>query len=259
MAIVGVTANRRIDDGVHRDWIRRRYIDALVDVAGLEVVILPTSVDGGDALSVLERLDGLVLTGDESNIDPAHYLEDALDEGPNAGRDRYRDRLAFRAIDVALKFGMPILGICRGLQELNVSFGGSLWQDLNSQGWARRHSEDLSLPRDEQYLPVHVVNLERDGLLHDIFGTPAVQVNSLHGQGIKQLGCGLYVEAMADDGLVEAVRVGEKSDFQVGIQWHPEWHAVTDPCSRALLCAFHAACERYSSRVRAPAGAGRCS
>lgn len=263
MTAVGITANRTIDDDVHREWIRRRYIDALTDHADVEVVILPTVSGGlGRDVSVLARLDGLVLTGDESNVDPA-VLRDcgALSDGVEyvpATRDHYRDRLSGRAIATALALGMPILAICRGLQELNVHFGGTLHGDLESLPGGLRHHEDIGLERDRQYDPVHRLSLTAGATLHGLAGTTEIRVNSLHHQGIDRLGRGLFVEARSDDGLIEAVSVADAAAFQIGVQWHPEWHVATDAFSQSLFSAFGNACRSYRKKSSViPAGATR--
>lgn len=253
MPMVGVTSNRNVEDGVHRDWVRARYVEALTTVSCVEAVILPTGLSNSGYEHVLKRLDGVVLTGDESNIDPTLYGQCVAhtDDDPHlALRDPQRDQLAFQVIASALRLQMPILGICRGLQEMNVHCGGTLCQDLERRERSLRHHEDLSLSRDLQYRPVHPVNLSENGLLREIFGATRIEVNSLHRQGIEKVGANVIVEAMAEDGLVEAIRIGDKKLFQLGVQWHPEWHALTDHISRQLLERFGQACTAYSLMSR---------
>jgi putative glutamine amidotransferase len=263
--VVAVTANRRVDDGVHWEVIRRKYLQALVARAGVEVCILPTDEAeagvpgelGSIAPALLDRVDGLVLTGDESNLDPAWYAGRLpsgapMPEGAADGRDRGRDGVSMRALAGALARGLPVLGICRGLHELNVFHGGTLWRHLPTDRPGLRHHEDLGLPRDDQYRPVHDVALAPDGVLATVFGAPSVAVSSLHFQGVRTLGAGLRVEATAPDGLVEAVSVADAPTFQVAVQWHPEWHADTDGPSAALFAGFGAAC-RARAAARVPA------
>lgn len=267
--VVAITANRRVADGVHWEVLRRKYVDAMVRGAGVDVVVLATddaeSPDpgpGAEPLAVLERLDGLLLTGDESNLDPVYYVgrlprDPDLPEGASDGRDLGHDRLALRAVATALDLGLPLLGICRGLHELNVLRGGTLWRHLPTDRPGLRHHEDLNLPRDEQYLPTHEVALAPGGVLATLYGVPSIPVSSLHFQGVRDLGDGLTVEATAPDGLVEAVSVTGAPTFQVAVQWHPEWHAATDPRSAALLAAFGRACRARAERAApAPARAG---
>ena len=257
MPLVGVTANRLIDDGVHREWVRRRYIDALETYANVEIVVLPTrSTDDVAAIRrIVARLDGLVLTGDESNISPEHFLP-AETQRPSPTettyrreeRDPYRDMMASLVLSAALENGLPILGICRGLQELNVFFGGSLHEDISRETNMLVHKEDLSLPRDRQYDPIHQVTVQAGGKLAQALGGHApIVVNSLHNQGIRILASGLECEAFAADGLIEAASVSNTGTFQLGVQWHPEWHIADDAVSRKLFAAFGDACSAFEA------------
>lgn len=257
MPLVGVTANRLIDDGVHREWVRRRYIDALETYAKVETVVLPTrSTDDIAAIRrVVARLDGLVLTGDESNISPDYFLHaDTLRPSPTESTyrreetDPYRDMMTSLVLSAALENGLPILGICRGLQELNVFFGGSLHEDISRETNMLIHKEDLSLPRDRQYDPVHEVTVQAGGRLAQALGGNApITVNSLHNQGIRILASGLQCEAVAADGLIEAASVSNTRIFQMGVQWHPEWHIAEDTASRKLFIAFGNSCAAFET------------
>jgi putative glutamine amidotransferase len=250
VTIVGVLANRLIDDGVHREWVRRKYIEALIRCAGVEAVVLPTCEPARVRKEdhPLLRLDGLLLTGDESNLDPLLLRGGAAAGRPHwerGRRDGYRDIAAGEAIGAAVGARMPILGICRGLQELNVYFGGTLHRDLGAA-----HREDLSLPRDRQYDPVHDVRLSPGGELHSLLGRSTIRVNSLHGQGIDVLAEGLTAEGVAADGLVEAASVTGAATFQLGVQWHPEWHVDSDEAGQILFRQFGSACRNYSASRR---------
>ncbi|KRP98850.1 glutamine amidotransferase [Bradyrhizobium yuanmingense] len=256
-AVVAVTSNRLLVDGVHRDWLRRKYVQALHHHAGVACVILPTvgaeDVREEVATAMMRRLDGLVLTGDESNVDPAVLSApksfadpDRQDVEPGI-LDRPRDRLSAGAIESAIALGMPILGICRGLQELNVYFGGTLRASLAE--WSREsgamHAEKADRPRDRQYDPAHNVRISSEGALFPIARTIEAQVNSLHNQGIEALAPALRREAWSPDGLVEAASVIGAPTLQIGVQWHPEWHVSTDLLSRQLFKAFGEACAGY--------------
>ncbi|RXH32650.1 glutamine amidotransferase [Bradyrhizobium nanningense] len=256
-AVVAVTSNRLLVDDVHRDWLRRKYVQALHHHAGVSCIILPT-IDAKDAseevaMAIMRRVDGLMLTGDESNIDPTVLtapasFTDADEQDVEPGiLDRPRDRLSAMSIQSAIALGMPILGICRGLQELNVYFGGTLRPSLAA--WRPEsgimHAEKPDRPRDRQYDAAHSVSVSSDGALFPIARTIEAQVNSLHNQGIEALAPALRREAWAPDGLVEAVSVIGAPTLQIGVQWHPEWHVSTDLLSKQLFKAFGEACLGY--------------
>jgi len=149
--------------------------------------------------------------------------------------------VCFNGTTKAVASGVPVLGICRGFQEMNVAFGGTLHQKVHEVEGRHDHREDTSLELDVQYGPAHEVVLERGGSLQALTGQDRIQVNSLHSQGVDRLGPGLAVEARALDGLIEAFRVEHAKAFALAVQWHPEWKAVSNPFSRALFAAFGAA------------------
>jgi len=143
----------------------------------------------------------------------------------------------------AVAAGVPVLGICRGFQEMNVAFGGTLWQKLHEVPGHLDHREAKDQPIDRQYAPAHEVTLAPGGLLQRLAGgVDRLQVNSLHNQGVRELGAGLSVEARASDGVIEAFRVTAAPSFALAVQWHPEWRVLDDAFSLALFAAFGAAC-----------------
>lgn len=196
---------------------------------------------GPDAVQALDRLDGLLLSGSPSNVDPALY--GAADETPGQ-HDPARDGTSFPLIHAALRRGMPLLGICRGLQELNVALGGSLHQRVHLVPDRDDHTGGTGL-RPERYAPRHDVTLS--GGLGELLRHERVRVNSVHGQAVDRLADRLEVEAMAPDGTIEAVRVRD-AGFARAVQWHPEWDCLNDPHSMALFHAFGEACRAYGGR-----------
>jgi putative glutamine amidotransferase len=232
------------------DAVRVKNVEAVTRVVRGIPLLLPTAGEDLDLPSLLARVDGVYLTGSESNVDPLRYGEDP--RFPPERLDRDRDRTILPLIRAAIAGGIPILAICRGFQELNVAFGGSLYQRVEEEPGLLDHREDETQPRDVQYAPVHDVELASSGLLRRLLGGERVRVNSLHQQGIRRLAPELSVEAVAADGLVEAVRVKDAGAFALGVQWHPEWFAETDPVSRALFESFGDACRlRAAERVGA--------
>lgn len=230
-------------DGVPHAAARQVYVSALEEVAGCAVVLLPGPAAWLPA--VLDRFDGIVLGGHESNVAPELYGGRSA-PGPRAPE---RDALALAALPRAIGAGLPVLGVCRGLQELNVAYGGTL-RDIGALPLGAGHREDLAAPRDEQYLPRHEIAVSADGLLRTLTGQDTVRVNSLHGQAIDRLGAGLRREAVAGDGVVEAVSVPDAPAFCLAVQWHPEWYASSDPVSKQLFTAFGGAAAERAGRRR---------
>jgi putative glutamine amidotransferase len=150
-------------------------------------------------------------------------------------------------LSVAIELDMPILGICRGLQEMSVYRNGTLHADLSAVRQGIVHSENPSVPRDQQYLPVHTIHLVPSGLLSSIVEERALYVNSLHNQGITTVAAGVQPEAVAEDGVIEALSYTTSEVFQLAVQWHPEWHADTDATSQKIFRAFGSACHAYQS------------
>ncbi|WP_328611213.1 gamma-glutamyl-gamma-aminobutyrate hydrolase family protein [Amycolatopsis sp. NBC_00345] len=236
-------AAEELDDVAHVA-VREVYVQALEQVSGCAVAVL----GGRYALGQLDRFDGVVFGGHQTDVLPIWYHGE-----PNSKPgDPERDLMSLVALPAALKAGLPVLGICRGLQELNVALGGTL-RDLPNDD----HREDVSRPRDQQYLPAHEIRLTEGGVLHRLLGTPTVSVNSLHHQAIDRLGTGLRVEAVSRDGVIEAVSlIGEipTSPFCLAVQWHPEWYAASDPVSAAIFGEFGAAARATTERRASLAG-----
>ncbi|MFT3667854.1 MAG: gamma-glutamyl-gamma-aminobutyrate hydrolase family protein [Pseudoxanthomonas sp.] len=228
--------------------VGEKYVRAVVDGAGCLPLLVPTLDPVLPLREVLAGLDGLLLTGAVSNIEPHHYSDESSYEGNLL--DPRRDATNLPLIPLAIEMGVPVLAICRGFQEVNVAFGGSLYQKVHEQPGFMDHRENKDDPLDVQYGPAHRVALVPGGLLATLAGDTQVVVNSLHGQGVRRLGEGLVVEAQAPDGLIEAYR-HDGPAFMLAVQWHPEWKVRENPFYLAIFRAFGDAC-----RVRA---AGRAS
>ena len=219
--------------------VGEKYIDAVAQGASAVPVLVPALGPEIDLPSLLDACDGLLLTGSASNVEPHHYGGPA--SKPGTLHDPNRDATTLPLIRQAIAAGLPVLAICRGFQEMNVAFGGSLHQRLHEIAGHFDHREDETTPLDVQYGPAHEVLLEPGGVLHQIAGRDHLLVNSLHWQGIATLGKGLAVEARAPDSVIEAFRVSDAPTFAVGVQWHPEWQFEQNSFSRALFAAFGAA------------------
>jgi len=237
--LIGIPADRRML-GLHPfHVVGDKYARAVLDAAGGLPLLIPALAEELGMDELLERLDGLMLTGSHSNVEPRHYSGPASD--PGTLHDPARDATTLPLIRKAVAAGVPVLGICRGFQEMNVAYGGTLHQKVHEVEGKHDHREDAQRELDVQYGPAHEVVLERGGALHGLVGQDRIQVNSLHSQGIDRLGQGLAVEARAPDGLIEAFRVEQAQAFALAVQWHPEWKAMSNPFSRALFAAFGAA------------------
>ncbi|WP_448191732.1 gamma-glutamyl-gamma-aminobutyrate hydrolase family protein [Azospirillum sp. sgz301742] len=224
-----------------------KYIRAVSDGAGALPLLVPALGGGLDIDDLVARLDGLLFTGSGSNVEPHLYGGPPSAEGTL--HDPARDATTLPLIRAALAAGVPLLGICRGFQELNVALGGTLHQRLHEVPGLADHREDETAPLEVQYGPAHPVTLTPGGVLARLAGRDEVRVNSVHGQGIDRLAPGLAVEATAPDGLVEAVRVEGAPAFALAVQWHPEWRFRDTPLSAALFAAFgEAAAERARRR-----------
>ncbi len=251
LPLIGVPACLDLDPesgfGFHK--VGDKYVDSVVDGAGGLPVLIPALGPRLDLDQLLGRLDGLLITGSPSNVEPHHYAggpppQDNL-------TDPARDATTLPLIRKALARGLPLLAICRGIQELNVALGGSLHQEVHALPGRRDHRSDKTLPYPERYGPAHPVELTAGGQLRDLLGgATTIQVNSLHGQAIDRLAPRLAIEAVAEDGTIEAVRVQDVPGFALGVQWHPEWRVLDNPVSRRLFAAFGAAC-RARAREKA--------
>lgn len=241
--IVLVPAGSQVS-GAHRyHAVQHKYVDAVVVGADCAPLILPALADGRDLDAMLDICDGVLLTGAASNLDARYYGQVVLD--PTLPQDAARDATTMSLIPAVLARGMPLLAICRGLQELNVALGGSLHQAVHLVEGKFDHRENPAHDLAEQYAAAHSVQLCPGGLLHRLLGREQIAVNSLHGQGLDRLAAGLTVEAWAADGLVEAFTVTSAAGFTLALQWHPEWQLASNPVSMTLFQAFGQACRRY--------------
>lgn len=250
--LIGVpTQTLQAIDGVPEDlphsWVmNHRYLTALAST-GAAPVMVPLLVDDADALrGIYDVLDGLFIAGGV-DVDPSSY--DHV-RSPSCGRtDMDRDAVEIRLARWARADGKPLLGVCRGLQIMNVAAGGSLYQDC---------AEDLPGSIKHDYFPnaghardylAHTVQVGPGTRLHDIFGADEIRVNSMHHQGLARIADDLTVSATAPDGLIEALEVSDHP-FALGVQWHPEMLVDSDPGTRRLFEAFVAAAGSYRDAGR---------
>ena len=222
------------------------YIQACDQVVGAVPVLVPANGSHADIRTLIARLDGLILTGSRSNVQPMLYDGPPHLEG--TPEDEGRDGVTIPLVRAAVANGLPLLAICRGLQEMNVALGGSLHQRLQDLPGRLDHSTPMQANGRVRTGKAHAVRAVAGGWLHRLAGSSDIAVNSLHNQGIDRLAPGLVVEAVAPDGTIEAVRVvttpqGRAAGYAVGVQWHPEYD-LSDALSRRIF-------EDFAQAVRA--------
>ncbi len=224
-----------------------RYAEAL-QLAGCRPLLVP-SLGGEESAALLDLADGLFLPGSPNNVHPSHFGEEVHD--PTLPLDPLRDALSLPLIRSAIARGIPVLGICRGFQEMNVALGGSLYQTIHRIPGFENHQPYVNEAPAQRYGPAHEAQIIPGGLLEKLLGPGPITINSVHGQGVHRLAPGLRIEARAPDGVVEAITAPAAPGFNLGVQWHPEWQAAKDPVSAAIFHAFGDACRAYRAQKAA--------
>jgi putative glutamine amidotransferase len=244
--VIGIPADRRML-GLHPfHAVGEKYITPLLQISGCLPLLIPSLGEELGLEALVAELDGLLFTGSPSNVEPHRYGGES--SRPGTLHDPDRDATTLALIPRAIAAGVPVLGVCRGFQEMNVAAGGTLWQHVHEVGGHGVHHEDTSQPLDVQYGPAHAVTLAPGGVLAGIAGTSRITVNSLHHQAVRELGRGLIEEARADDGVIEAFRVQGARRFALAVQWHPEWKPRENAFSTALFQAFGAAARERAAQ-----------
>lgn len=251
LPLVGLPADTYESHGFLYHSIGDKYVRAVAEVAQCSPVMVPAIMDALHLDSLLDRFDGILMTGAVSNVHPPHYGEAATTD--HEPFDHPRDQLTLRLITRVIERGIPLFCICRGFQELNVVMGGTLETELQRGEGRIDHRAPQHDDVDVRYAPVHAINIRPGGLLDRILGKRETMVNSIHRQGIKRLAPGLAVEATAPDGIIEAVSVRDAASFAFGTQWHPEFKAANNPDSVKLFEAFGDAVRTYARKRSAPA------
>ena len=226
--VLGVIAcNRVVDDGQRAQAVMTRYVDSAMAYADAAALMIPAMPGFMPARGIAPRLDGLLLTGSPSNLNPAHYGEIAEDApGPF---DPERDTMTLQLVEAMLDLGKPVFGICRGFQELNVAFGGTLRRDMAVHPELIAHHGPDEHSFEQYFDHTHKVTLTEGGVLRRAHGRDTLDIISVHYQRADRLGAGRKVEALAEDGVVEAVSAEVNGAPVLAVQWHPEWKAAEDP------------------------------
>ena len=248
--LIAVLANTDHSDELTAQTIDEKYLLAAITGAGATPVIIPTLLSEEHLSRLINLVDGIILTGDASNIEPGLYDTEGTVES-HGPFDKKRDTVALWLVTQALQQNIPILGICRGMQEMNVALGGTLQTGIVDREEFSAHSEiDYTLAADLRYAHSHDVSLSTEGLLKRELGQDVVAVNSLHEQAVAKLGRDLVVNAVSADNVVEAFHHPDK-DFFLGVQWHVEYALQNDPVSVAILAAFTRAIRAFQRQTKA--------
>ena len=227
----------------------KRYVNSVMNFSNVIPILIPACIGKNDLRALLARIDGVVLTGGRANIEPQHYggAEFPIDETI----DPDRDKVVLDIIPECLKREMPIFGICRGIQEINVACGGTLFYRVHHENGKNDHrmpqNDDAAI--EDIFKPKHEIRFTENNLFTTFLEEDRFTVNSLHGQGIDKLGGGLTVEAFSEDGLIEAISVTDYKAFGVGVQWHAEFHPEREEnkLNKILLKKFGESCMAFHS------------
>ena len=229
--VLGVIACNRMVGSEVAQAVMNRYIRAAMIYADVAALIIPSLPDLMTAADVAPRIDGILLTGSPSNVATRLYGEDGGDGPFDDGRDEIAISMVNRMIDAQ----KPVFGICRGFQEINVALGGTLRRDTSASDDLIRHHAPDDVSFDVMFDHRHAVDLTDGGILASAYAKSALDVNSVHYQGIGKLADGLNVEARAPDGLVEAYSARPNGAPLLAVQWHPEWGTENDPDSQTYF------------------------
>jgi putative glutamine amidotransferase len=241
--LVAVSTDVRLFENYTWHAAPQQYLEAAVAGARVFPVLVPSLGDRLDLDALLASVDGVMITGSKSNVHPSLYGGDASEA--NGPYDPARDETTLPLIRKAIDRGVPLLAICRGIQELNVALGGTLATEIQEREGALDHRAPQSDSQDERFAIRQRVSIAPGSCLAEVFGSGDIMVNSVHRQGIGRLGERLQVEAVAEDGTVEAVSVRDAPAFAVGVQWHPEYWVGSDEASGRIFRAFGEAARRH--------------
>lgn len=249
-AVIGIIGNGHVVENRYTaQLVARSNMKAVADVTGALPLMFAGTPDITDLAALMDTVDGVLLTGARANVHPTRF--GAEHHPRHEPYDQERDALALPLIEACVAAGLPVFGICRGFQEFNVAFGGSLHPEIRDLPGRMNHR----MPRLENGEPHpdlavifadrHDVDLVPGGAFSTLFGRNRIRVNSLHGQGLDEVGRRVVVEGVAEDGTVEAIRIRDAAGFALGVQWHAEYDPQTNPLNRALFTAFGDAVARY--------------
>ncbi|MEP1520744.1 gamma-glutamyl-gamma-aminobutyrate hydrolase family protein [Ascidiaceihabitans sp.] len=250
--IIGIISNTHlINDEYEVHAGGKMNVDAVSQVCDALPVLIPADPSHVDIEDLMARCAGFVFTGGRPNVHPEEYGEDPTPAHGDFDRDR--DGLALPLIRACVERGLPILGICRGFQEVNVAMGGSLYPEIRDLPGRDNHRMPPDGTIEEKFALRHAVSFSAGGVFHRVMGASEVMTNTLHGQGIKTPGGRVIVDGTAPDGTPEAIYIDGAPGFTLSVQWHPEYQAAMDPVSRPLFAAFGEAAHAWDAGEMRPA------
>ncbi len=251
--LVGVIANTyKMENRFPMHGSGSKTLRAVADVTSAMPLMFAACPQTSEIATLLETVDGIVLTGGRANVHPRHYGEEATEK--HEPFDESRDEVALMLVTACVERGIPLLGLCRGFQEMNVAFGGTLHPEIRELPGRMNHrmqrlpNGEMHPDPDVLFAEKHDVHLTPGGVFAKIFGAETVFVNSLHGQGIIKCGERIIVEGVAEDDTIEAIRIEGAPGFALGVQWHAEYNPQTNAVNGALFRAFGKAVEDYAAQ-----------
>ena len=249
--VIGIIGNSHL---IHDSYLVQAAGDmnmqAVAEVCDALPLIVPADPDMLKIADLMSACDGFIFPGGRPNVHPEEYGE--AETEAHGTFDRNRDRVALPLIRACVDAGLPILGICRGFQEMNVAFGGSLYPEIRDLPGRDNHRMPPDGTIEEKFAMRHTITFTDGGLFHGLMGAREVQTNSLHGQGIKAAGGRVIIDGTAPDSTPEAIHIADAPGFALGVQWHPEYQAGMDMVSRPLFEAFGRAAASYAAGQRMP-------
>lgn len=249
--VIGVLANHHlVGNDYHIQGAGEINLTAVCDAAGAIPLVVPSMPDIYQLDELRDVCDGFIFTGGRPNVHPEEYGEEETEA--HGTFDRARDKLTLPLIRACVAAGQPIFGICRGFQEVNVAFGGSLYPEIRDLPGRDNHRMPPDGTLEEKFAMRHEVTFTDGGPFHRLLGDNKVVTNSLHGQGIKQPGARVVVDGYAPDGTPEAIYIKDAPGFTLSVQWHPEWQAAKDDVSAPIYTAFADACRAWVNGQRMP-------
>ncbi|TPW32818.1 gamma-glutamyl-gamma-aminobutyrate hydrolase family protein [Pararhizobium mangrovi] len=241
--IIGIIGNAfKIENRFWAQTVGERNMRAVAEVAGALPLMFPGDPDLVSVEDLLDSVDGILLTGARANVHPTRFHAEV--DSRYEPYDEQRDALALPLVEACVRRGVPLFGVCRGMQEMNVAFGGTLHPEIRDVPGRMNHrmprleTGEIHPDPDVVFADRHAVRLTPDGVFANLFGSDEIRVNSLHGQAALELGGRVIAEGIAEDDTIEAIRIADAPGFALGVQWHAEYDPQTNPLNRALFEAF---------------------